>query len=84
MRWGGSVVPTAGQHPAEAVSGVVAGADGLVDVHQGRVVQRLAEALRDGRQVELIRYQSPNSNTIADRLVEPLSFSDDYATLNIF
>ena len=59
-------------------------ADGLVDVHQGRVVQRLATALRDGRQVRLIRYQSPNSNTIADRLVEPLSFSDDYATLNAY
>lgn len=65
-------------------SSLVPLADGLVDVHQGRVVQRLAEALRDGRQVRLIRYQSPNSNTIADRLVEPLSFSDDYATLNAY
>lgn len=59
-------------------------ADGLVDVHQGRVVQRLAKTLRDGRQVRLVRYQSPNSNTIADRLVERLSFSDDYATLNAY
>ena len=65
-------------------SSLVPLADGLVDVHQGQVVQRLAEALRDGRQVKLIRYQSPNSNTIADRLVEPLSFSDDYTTLNAY
>ena len=65
-------------------SSLVPLADGLVDVHQGQVVQQLAEALRDGRQVQLIRYQSPNSNTIADRLVEPLSFSDDYATLNAY
>lgn len=65
-------------------SSLVPLADGLVDVHQGQIVQRLAEALRDGRQVKLIRYQSPNSNTIADRLVEPLSFSDDYATLNAY
>lgn len=58
--------------------------DGLIDVHQGQVVQHLAEALRDRRQIKLLGYQSPNSNTTADRLVEPLSFSDDYATLNAF
>lgn len=65
-------------------SSLVPLADGLVDVHQSQVVQRLAEGLRNGRQVQLSRYQSPNSNTIADRLVEPLSFSDDYATLNAY
>ena len=59
-------------------------ADGLVDVHQGQIVQKLAGAVRDGYQVRLVRYQSPNSNTIADRVVEPLSFSDDYATLNAY
>ena len=65
-------------------SSLVPLADGLVDVHQGQIIQHLAEALRDSRQVTLIRYQSANSNTIADRLVEPISFSDDYATLNAY
>ncbi|MGA0560219.1 helix-turn-helix transcriptional regulator [Larkinella sp. VNQ87] len=59
-------------------------ADGLVDLHQGRIVERLAEALRDQRQVRLIRYQSTNSNTVADRLVEPLSFTEDYRVLNAY
>ena len=59
-------------------------ADGLMDIHQGQIVQKLAGALRDGYQVRLVRYQSPNSNTSADRVVEPLSFSDDYATLNAY
>lgn len=59
-------------------------ADGLIDLHQGRIVQRLAEALRDRKQVQLIRYQSTNSNSITDRLVEPLSFSDDYAKLTAY
>jgi proteasome accessory factor C len=59
-------------------------ADGLVDIHQGQIVERLAEALRDGRQVRLVGYQSPNSNTVADRLVEPLSFTDDFSTLNAY
>ncbi|RCR70540.1 helix-turn-helix transcriptional regulator [Larkinella punicea] len=57
-------------------------ADGLVDIHQGQIVERLAEALRDGRQVRLVGYQSPNSNTVTDRLVEPVSFTDDFSTLN--
>ena len=59
-------------------------ADGLVDMHQSQLIERLAQALRDGRQVQLIRYQSANSNTIADRVVEPLSFTDDFATLDAY
>ncbi len=59
-------------------------ADGLVDLHQSKIVECLAEALRDRKQVQLIRYQSTNSNSITDRLVEPLSFSDDYAKLNAY
>lgn len=59
-------------------------ADGLADIHQGQIVQHLAHALREGQQVKLMHYQSPNSNTITDRVVEPISFSDDYATLNAY
>ena len=59
-------------------------ADGLTDLHQGRIVAELAEAIRDGLQVRLLRYHSANSNTISDRLVEPLAFTDDYATLEAY
>ncbi|MFC5409091.1 helix-turn-helix transcriptional regulator [Larkinella bovis] len=57
-------------------------ADGLVDLQQGQLIERLSEALREGRQVRLIGYQSPNSNTVADRVVEPLSFTEDFSVLN--
>ncbi len=56
-------------------------ADRLVDQHQSQVVARLVEAIRDRRQVRLLRYHSIHSNTISDRLVEPYSFSADYSTL---
>lgn len=59
-------------------------ADGLVDLQQGILVERLTEVLREGRQVRLIGYQSPNSNTVADRIVEPLSFSEDFSVLNAY
>ncbi|GAB3498177.1 hypothetical protein GCM10027341_19390 [Spirosoma knui] len=59
-------------------------ADGLADIHQGQIVGKLAEGIREQVQVTLIRYHSANSNTISDRLVEPLSFSDDYAILEAY
>lgn len=59
-------------------------ADGLTDLHQGQVVGQLAGGIRDGVQVRLLRYHSANSNTISDRLVEPLAFTDDYATLEAY
>lgn len=59
-------------------------ADGLADIHQSQIVGQLAEGIRDRIAVQLIRYHSANSNTISDRLVEPLSFSDDYATLEAY
>lgn len=57
-------------------------ADELLDVHRARVVQRLNEAIRQNRRARLLRYQSTNSGTVRDRDVEPVAFSEDYATLN--
>ncbi len=59
-------------------------ADELQERHQGMLVERLNAALTDGWQVQLLRYHSLNSNTIADRLVEPLGFTDNYATLKAY
>lgn len=59
-------------------------ADELLDRHQALVVERLATALREGRQVRLLRYHSTNSDTIADRIVEPVGFADHYATLKAY
>ncbi len=59
-------------------------ADGLIDLHQGRIVGLLAEAIRDRRQVRLLRYHSVHSHTISDRIVEPHSFSDDFAQLTVY
>lgn len=57
---------------------------GLVDHHQSLVVTQLAEAIRDRRQVRLVRYHSINSNAISDRLVEPHGFSENYTRLTAY
>lgn len=49
----------------------------LVDAHTGRVFRRLGEALQLQVQVRLLRYQSPSSGGVSDRLVEPLAFTPD-------
>lgn len=59
-------------------------ADSLIDQHQSQVVAILAEAIRDRRQVRLLRYHSVNSHSISDRLVEPYSFSEQFAQLTAY
>jgi proteasome accessory factor C len=59
-------------------------ADELADKHRGTLIGRINAALAEGRQIRLVKYHSNNSSTVADRLVEPISLTDDYATLNAF
>lgn len=59
-------------------------ANSLVDQHQGQVVAKLSDAIRDRRQVRLLRYHSINSNSIIDRLVEPYGFSENYTRLTAY
>ena len=56
----------------------------LVNAKNGRIVERLAQAIADKEQVILKRYHSINSQTISDRLVEPFGFTDNYHTVMAF
>lgn len=56
----------------------------LLDLRRSRIVSQLNDAIKEKRQVRLLRYHSSNSNTTTDRLVEPLSFTDDFSTLNAY
>jgi proteasome accessory factor C len=57
-------------------------ADELLDRHQAKVVQRLAEAVQQRRRVQLVRYQSSDSGTVRDREVEPLELTENFEQLN--
>lgn len=56
-------------------------ADELHDRHLGRVIDRVTQAIRQQQQIRLLGYQSTNSNSVTDRQVEPLVFTDDYSLL---
>ena len=59
-------------------------ADALYRVHLARMVEQLSQAIAGGRQVMLKSYASANSQAIADRLVEPVCFTDNYRSLAAF
>ena len=56
----------------------------LLNAHLGKIVSDLSKAISEKKQVLLKKYQSANSNTITDRLVEPISFTDNYSSLCAF
>jgi proteasome accessory factor C len=56
----------------------------LLNAHLGKIVSDLSTAITEHKQVVLKKYQSANSNTITDRLVEPISFTDNYTSLCAF
>jgi predicted DNA-binding transcriptional regulator YafY len=53
----------------------------LVNAKNGKMVERLALSMGNKEQVILRKYQSINSETITDRLVEPFGFTDNYQTV---
>ena len=57
-------------------------ADELVDLQRGRMVQQLGEAVRARRQVRLVRYQSADSGSVRDRIVEPLALTEGFEQLS--
>jgi len=56
----------------------------LLNAHLGKIVSDLSKAITEHKQVVLKKYHSANSNTITDRLVEPISFTDNYTSLCAF
>ena len=53
----------------------------LVNAKNSKVIERLALSISNKEQVYLKKYQSINSGTISDRLVEPFGFTDNYTTV---
>jgi proteasome accessory factor C len=56
----------------------------LLNAHLGKIVSDLSKAITENKQVILKKYQSANSNTISDRLVEPIIFTENYTSLCAF
>jgi proteasome accessory factor C len=53
----------------------------LANAKNSKVIERLALAMGNKEQVILRKYQSINTGTISDRLVEPFGFTDNYTSV---
>lgn len=53
----------------------------LIHAKNGKIVERLTRAMLNKEQVLLKKYQSINTETISDRIVEPFGFTENYQTV---
>lgn len=56
----------------------------LMNVHIGSIIENLNAAVANKTQVVLKKYFSVHSNTVSDRRVEPLQFTDNYQYICAF
>lgn len=56
----------------------------LFKAHLGHIVEQISIAIIEGRQLLIKNYTSANSQTISDRIVEPMCFTDNYESVSAF
>lgn len=56
----------------------------ILKAHLGKIVEKLSEAIQNEKRVILKDYHSANSQKISNRLVEPITFSENYHSLIAF
>jgi proteasome accessory factor C len=56
-------------------------ANQILKAHLGKLIETLSKAIHSNKQVILKKYHSANTQTIKDRLVEPIKFTDNYTAL---
>ncbi len=56
----------------------------ILKAHLGKIVEKLSGAIQNEKRAILKDYHSANSQKISDRLVEPITFTDNYNSLIAF
>ncbi|MFN5621154.1 MAG: helix-turn-helix transcriptional regulator [Flavobacteriales bacterium] len=56
----------------------------ILQVHLGKIVDTISDGMKSKRQIVLKRYHSFHSANVSDRLVEPISFTENFAQLVAF
>lgn len=56
----------------------------ILNAHLGLIIQKISISIENENKIILKSYHSANSQKISDRLVEPISFSDNYTSICAF
>ena len=59
-------------------------ATALHHAHVSHLIETISRAIEEGRQIRLVSYASAHSQTIEDRVVEPVCFTEQYRSLSAF
>ena len=72
----------------EVGTGTVGHGSGPTDTlflgHLGHLIETISTAIEAGKQIRIIAYASAHSQTIEDRIVEPVCFTEQYRSLSAF
>jgi predicted DNA-binding transcriptional regulator YafY len=70
---------------ATSGTGTSAGSDHpLYNAHLGHLIEVISSAIETGKKIRIIAYASAHSQTIEDRVVEPVCFTEQYRSLSAF
>jgi proteasome accessory factor C len=56
----------------------------MFKAHLGQIVEQISIAIIEGRQLLIKSYTSANSQTVTDRIIEPMCFTDNYESVSAF
>jgi predicted DNA-binding transcriptional regulator YafY len=59
-------------------------ANNIVNGHLSKLVSQINESILNKTQINILKYQSASSESITDRLVEPIGFTSNYQYLCAF
>jgi len=60
------------------------GSDSIFKAHLSKIIEQISSAIVEGKQLVLKGYNSANSQSVSDRLVEPTCFTDNYDAISAF
>lgn len=56
----------------------------IFKAHLSRIIEQISIAIVEGKQLLIKNYSSANSQTISDRIVEPMCFTENYESVSAF
>jgi predicted DNA-binding transcriptional regulator YafY len=65
-------------------SEVQLGAESVFKAHLSKIVEQISVAIIEGKQLIIKGYSSANSQSVSDRLIEPICFTDNYNAICAF
>lgn len=74
-----SILQKIGTHNEASANG-----ENIYNAHLSKIIEQLSVAMAENKQVKIISYFSANSETISDRIIEPVCFTDNYQSLSAF